>query len=287
MEPIVELLQKLGFGEYEARAYVALLQNQPLNGYELAKASGLPRANVYSVLQKLEDRGAVARFETSSGTRYAAVPPKELAQKLGSRFHETLEATQRSLEKISSAVAHDYVWNTKGYATMLEEARAVIDAAQENLLVALWHHEALRLAEPLRRAETRGVAITTLCLEACPQPCAGCRGRVYRYRVALDESARWLVLIANAAEVFAAEIDASEAALAIRTRQQLLVDLAAWYIRHSIALAALVSDLGGNLENLLAPETRAVLASISMQKQGIGWLEHMRSLLGHQRDLAE
>ena len=55
MEPIVELLQKLGFGEYEARAYVALLQNRPLNGYELAKASGLPRANVYSVLQKLED----------------------------------------------------------------------------------------------------------------------------------------------------------------------------------------------------------------------------------------
>jgi len=57
MADITALLQQLGFSEYEARAYLALLQRNPLNGYELAKVSGLPRANVYAVLQKLEDRG--------------------------------------------------------------------------------------------------------------------------------------------------------------------------------------------------------------------------------------
>ena len=54
MADITALLQQLGFSEYEARAYLALLQRNPLNGYELAKVSGLPRANVYAVLQKLE-----------------------------------------------------------------------------------------------------------------------------------------------------------------------------------------------------------------------------------------
>ncbi len=283
----IALLKELGFGEYEARAYLALLKNQPLNGYELAKVSGLPRANVYSVLQKLEERGAVARLETSAGTRYAPVPPKEFTQKLESRFHETLEATQRSLEEIAGPVEHDYVWNTKGYTPMIEEARVVIEAARENLLVALWHHEALRLAAPLRRAEARGVAITTLCLEACPQQCEGCRGRVYRYRVALEESARWLVLIANTAEVLAAEIDTAEQALAVRTRQKLLVDLAEWYICHNIALAALMSDLGDRLDNLLAPETRAALASLKTPKPNQDWLQHMRSLLSYQRNQPE
>src|SRR6266542_3193328 len=57
MTDATALLQQLGFSEYEARAYLALLQRNPLNGYELAKVSGLPRANVYAVLQKLEDRG--------------------------------------------------------------------------------------------------------------------------------------------------------------------------------------------------------------------------------------
>jgi HTH-type transcriptional regulator, sugar sensing transcriptional regulator len=54
------LLQELGFGDYEARAYVTLLQRSPVSGYELAKTSGIPRANVYAVLQKLEERTTVA-----------------------------------------------------------------------------------------------------------------------------------------------------------------------------------------------------------------------------------
>ena len=287
MKSILELLQKLGFGAYEAQAYVTLLQNKPLNGYELAKASGLPRPNVYNVLKKLEDRGAVVRFETSAGTRYAAVSPQELSQKLEDRFHQALEDAQRSLEDIAGPVAHDYVWNTQGYATMLEEARAVFNAAQSHLFVALWHQEATRLAEHLSRAEARGVAITTLCMEACPQQCAGCRGQVYRYRIALQQPSRWLVLIANAAEVLAAEIDTDEKALAVRTRQKLLVDLSAWYIRHTIALAALVSDLGEGMENLLSTETRAILASVGPLQPHESWLSLMRSLTDRTRDNTE
>ena len=73
-------LRDLGFGEYEARAYLALLQTSPMNGYEVSKASGLPRANVYGVLQKLEDRGAVVRVDAPEGTRYAPVPSDEVVQ---------------------------------------------------------------------------------------------------------------------------------------------------------------------------------------------------------------
>ncbi len=63
MTEATTLLQELGFGDYEARAYVALLQRSPINGYELAKASGVPRANIYAVLQKLAERGAVVRVD--------------------------------------------------------------------------------------------------------------------------------------------------------------------------------------------------------------------------------
>src|SRR5699024_8040095 len=71
------LLQALGFSEYEARAYVALLGETDLNGYEVAKASGMPRANVYPVLERLVSRRAARRIETRAGRRYAAIPPEE------------------------------------------------------------------------------------------------------------------------------------------------------------------------------------------------------------------
>ena len=51
MTDVNTLMQVLGFTDYEARAYLALLQRHPQNGYELAKASGIPRPNIYSVLQ--------------------------------------------------------------------------------------------------------------------------------------------------------------------------------------------------------------------------------------------
>src|SRR5215208_5851110 len=94
MTDIIVLLQELGFSEYEARAYMALLQRNPLNGYELAKVSGLPRANIYTVIQKLEHRGAVVRLDTPGGVRYAPVDPGELTERIARRFEHVLTSVQ-------------------------------------------------------------------------------------------------------------------------------------------------------------------------------------------------
>ena len=39
MKDTAQVLQRLGFGDYEARAYTALLQRSPMTGYEIAKHS--------------------------------------------------------------------------------------------------------------------------------------------------------------------------------------------------------------------------------------------------------
>src|SRR4051794_14886946 len=88
MTDAIALLQQLGFSEYEARAYLALLQRNPLNGYELAKVSGLPRANIYAVLQRLEERGAAVRLDLPNGIRYAPIAPTELTNRAATRFQD-------------------------------------------------------------------------------------------------------------------------------------------------------------------------------------------------------
>ena len=272
-------LQELGFGQYEAQAYVALLQTEPCSGYELARLSGVPRASLYGVLEKLEQRGAVLRLETAEGARYAAVPPEQVIQRLQARLQSHLDEARRSLCQLQAAGESEPVWNARGYPALLEHAQSLIDQAREQLLLAVSPEEAPALVESLDRALARNVAITTLCLAGCPHECGACRGRVYRYTAAPQDGARSLLVVPDGAEVLAGEIRGNEQAQAVRTRQRLLVDLAGRHIRDGIALAAILLDLDGRLESLLKPETRDVLAGLGCCGDQAGWLEEMQHLL--------
>ena len=279
MDNAIEQLQELGFGQYEAQAYVALLQHHPLNGYELARTSAVPRANIYTVLQKLEQRGAVVRLDAQDGTRYTPLPPEELIRGLRAQMQSSLDDAQLSLCSLKIQAEPEHIWNVRGYPLLLEHARAVIGAAQDQLTVAISPNEAPALSGDLEQAEARGVSVTTLCLAGCPHECAACRGQIYRYHLAPRDDRRYLLVVPDDSEMLAGEIGPGEQVLAVRTRQKLLVDLSAWHIRNSIALAAILSDLGDRLEGLLTPETRAILGSVGKGELQGSWLEYMRQLL--------
>ncbi len=281
MNPTIYSLQKLGFSQYEAQAYVTLLQHSPLSGYELAKVSGIPRPNIYPVLQKLEERGAILRFDTPQGSRYAAVSAQELIQRLRLHYQDSLEDAQRSLSQVDLNSTPEYIWNTLGYAAVLEHACGLIATAEETLLSALWPDEAAILDQDFRRAAQRGVTITTLCLASCPSACDHCQGHVLRYPVAPLQRQRWLMLIPDQRQLLAAEFKSSGEALGIRTSQKMLVDLAIWYVCHSIALAAILKDAGGEIEHLLSAQTLALLETLGAGGFQGNWLEYMRQILTH------
>ncbi|MGH8274791.1 MAG: TrmB family transcriptional regulator, partial [Gammaproteobacteria bacterium] len=159
------LLQELGFGNYEARAYVSLVEaGASCNGYEVAKHAGMPRANVYPVLERLAEHGAAQRLDTPKGVRYAATPPERLIGQLDKKQRRTLAAAKEALAALAQANEPEPIFNLRGHAELMAQARADIDAAQTTLLVAIQPPEAEALAEPLAEARERGVAITTLCM---------------------------------------------------------------------------------------------------------------------------
>ena len=287
MADAIALLQELGFSEYEARAYQALLQHNPVTGYELAKVSGIPRANIYLVLQKLEERGAVVRMESGDSSRYQPVEPEQLLDAIAHHFEHTVDAVKQTLQSLNRPVEDGYVWHIQGYDHLLSHARTVIKGTADQLLVALWPDEARALADDFAAAETRKVEITTLCLAACAQECGGCRGRIFRNNVIDTQDSRWLMLVPDQETVLVGEIPTRGEASTVRSRQRLLVNMTAWFIRHSIALAALLQDMGEQIEAHLTPQTRAVLAVVGPQGTH-GWLAYMRELLsfkGHSANL--
>ena len=274
----VEQLIRLGFTRYEAQGYVTLLRRSPLTGYELAKLSGVPRANIYEVLERLQERGTVMRVEEERTTRYVPIASDRLLGRLRRDFERTLEDAQSSLQAIGRNTRWEPVMNARGYASALSLARELISSATSELLIAVWPQEAEALAAATEEACNRGVAITTLCLAGCRHECGLCRGAVHRYRVAPDTQTRWLVLSSDGGEILTGEIRGDET-VAVRTRQRLLVELAGWYIRHTIAVAAIVRDLDARKGSALSPQTKAILRSIGTNDSGRDWLAHLRSMI--------
>jgi HTH-type transcriptional regulator, sugar sensing transcriptional regulator len=274
MNTIITHLQQLGFSEYETKAYIALLQQHPLNGYAIAKASGVPRANIYGVMQKLESHGAVIAVDTTAGKSYSPVSPDDLIRQLGNHISEVLLAARRDLETFTTPVKQTYVQNLRGDSQLLEHARDLINIADNHLLIALWQPQASLLANVLAEAQHRGVAVQTLCCQACLQECGGCQGNIYRYRITPDQEAHWLIIIRDESEMLVGTMDVQ--ATAIRTRQTGLIQMMTWYLRHSIALAAVLKDAGDTLNDALHPETRQLLYTIG---QGENWFDYLRHMV--------
>ena len=69
---------KIGFTEYEAKVYLALLRKHPATGYQLSKESGVPRSMVYEALKRLHARGAALETAEERATLYRPLPPQLL-----------------------------------------------------------------------------------------------------------------------------------------------------------------------------------------------------------------
>jgi HTH-type transcriptional regulator, sugar sensing transcriptional regulator len=276
MSDAAGLLQQLGFSEYEARAYIALLQRNPVNGYELAKTSGIPRANIYDVLRRLEEHNAVIPIQGETSVQYAPVPPNQLIPQMEARLNHVLEDAQRSLEIYTVPSGTDLSRNILGYPALLDQARTLIDAAHDELFIALWHPEAEALAEAMAQAEQRGVRLTTLCLQACPAECLGCKGAIYRCRVTPESVARWLIIVQDNRELLLGEIGLAQS-VALRTGQQSILQMAVQYVQSSIAWAALLTNNDPSFEKRLPAETQNLLRQLRPAQSG--WLSYMRGLL--------
>src|SRR5258707_1022455 len=79
-DELVQSFQDIGMSGYEAKAYLALSPaDEPLNGYEVAKRSRVPRSTVYETLGKLLSRGAAFEVQAAGGSvQYLALPPDAL-----------------------------------------------------------------------------------------------------------------------------------------------------------------------------------------------------------------
>jgi len=244
-EGLLGLLGSVGFSQYEARAYLALLKGSPANGHELSKASGVPPSKIYETLGKLRRKGAVLVYE-SDPTLYAPVPHAELLSRLRERTEGTLRDLERGFEGLSPSFDAGLTWSVTGTENVVGLMARAVGRARNGVFAALWDAELEALAPALREAHDRGVELQVAVYGSFEL------GVPHSYDLALcGESAqerlggrRLAVLVSDRKEAVVTEFLGGASAEGIWTENRAMSLLAVEYVKDEIMGRALIDELG-------------------------------------------
>lgn len=245
-ERALELLQSAGMSGYEAKAYLALLAaGAALNGYEVAKSSGVPRSTVYETLSKLVARGAAFEVNADTGTvAYVALPAETLVGRLRREMSGTIDGLADVLPTVGTTPDTRVVSNLRGIQGVVDRAIDVIEGARTSLFVSVWPSEAAALRSSLERAVERGVDVSVIVFGEFDPPV----GRVYTHRYSSPEvvlarlGRKIFTVVADHDAVVIAGIDRGDV-WGVWSDDPAVALVAAEYVRHDIALQLIAERL--------------------------------------------
>ncbi len=242
----LELLRTAGMTSYEAKVYLALLAaGEPLNGYEVAKASGVPRSTVYETLAKVVGRGAAFEVaDRSSGTSYMALPAETLIGRLRRELSGTIEGLAEALPQIGTEPEAFVGQHLHGRDEVMQRAEDIIDGSKSELFLSLWPDEVETLRCALLAAEARGIDISLVCFGELTESI----GHSYTHRFSDPD----VVLESVGCKIFTVVADrgvaltggiSGEDVWAMWSNDPAVALLAAEYVRHDIAIQVIGARL--------------------------------------------
>jgi Cd2+/Zn2+-exporting ATPase len=254
----IDRLGRIGFSEYEAKAYVALLRESPVTGYQLSKLSGVPRSMIYEVLGKLTARGAAMTLRTEGTTKYAPIPAAEYLGQLDREHGELISSLKEDLSGLASAPDLEYVWNIEGHENILAKASEMIARAKQRVYLALLPAMFPALQATLTMVIERGVRVVLYTTRQLDLP----GGRVVVAHVSEETLGQarglGLILVTDGEEVLIGESLAEAYARASWTSSPLLVFVAEHHLRTDLYLPRMMALLGDHALDIIQEEDRGL-----------------------------
>lgn len=113
----IEAFERLGLTSYEAKVFIALERLGSGTARDVARIADVPRSQVYSVAENLEERGLV-EVQQSSPIRYRTVGIEEARETLRARFENEQERAfdyvESVREEFDGEEEREAVWTVRG-----------------------------------------------------------------------------------------------------------------------------------------------------------------------------
>ena len=256
----IDKLVKIGFSEYEAKAYIALLRESPVSGYQLSKLSGVPRSMIYEVLGKLTTRGAAMTLHTGGATKYAPVPAAEFLDQLLQEQEDLVASLKDDVAHLTSAPDLEYVWNIEGHENILAKAEEMIDQAKSRIYLALLPATFPELRPVLEEAIGQDVRVVVYTTSEIELPGGQVVAAPMSEEALSQAGGLGLILVIDGEEVLIGEWLTATRARASWTSSPLLVFIAEHHLRTDLYLPQILALLGDRALDLIQEEDRELFA---------------------------
>lgn len=258
-------LVAVGFTEYEARVYIALLNAYPDTGYQISKRSGVPRSMVYEALGRLKNRGAVLETRESRGLLYRPLPPDVLLDHHEAEQRHLLGGLRRGLTALYEASDDERVWALSGAPAVRAYAARLIRRAEKELLLVLNDHDLAGLLADVREACARGVRVGSLLTGSGSLPDGSgpldCGEVAYHppLESELQELSGTLIVVGDDAEALIANAALDTTATVTTNRN--LVMITRQFVWMELFTQRVYARLGPDLLQQLDPQDRQIFGS--------------------------
>jgi sugar-specific transcriptional regulator TrmB len=255
---IIDKFIDIGFSEYEARAYVALLQTNPATAYEVARMSGIPTSKIYEVLARLSDKRVVSTTDSKTKKRYVPIAPDEFIESRRNRLDTTLDMLKNDLDLITIEQDVSIIWNVHDYNYLLDKASRMIRGANKNLLISGWNEEIEILKEHITEKKREGINIAIVHFGEVKNRI----GQIFQHPIEdtiyNEKGGRGLVIVADSKEALIGTVRLENSVEGAWSMNTGFVTLAEDYIKHDICImkivrrfdAELIKRFGKNYEKL-------------------------------------
>lgn len=245
MDKILIEIQKIGFSQYESKAYIALLQHSPVTGYELSKRSGVPRSMIYEVINKLIDRGAVYTIP-SDPLKYSPVPAREFLKRVRRNIEATFDFLDKSLGSLEQLEDVNVISHINGYKPVMDELLSIIEGAKQELWLSVWNPQASALVNTVQQAQERNVNVFSIVFDD-----ENCQlGVTFHHDYMTPDVVReriggkLTIAARDTDEVVIANFVDNVTCWAVKTHDPALVLVATEFIRHDIMIEAITRYFG-------------------------------------------
>lgn len=235
----------LGFGNYEAKAYCALLTRSPANGYQVAQESGIPRAKIYECLQRLVARGAAIQVESGDGAGrlFAPTDPEELVNGIEDGLAASLKRARDTLDHFKDATRMvEVLWRITSRQDLVDRGLKLSRSAEKTLHVAIWSEEFEKLLPNLLAAAERNLRIALVLYDPHPglvelqKRCPGVIQHNRNKRQAIPVMGRQFVMVADRERCITGSVFPNDVVEGVFTMNLGLVTNAVGLVNHEIYL---------------------------------------------------
>ncbi|RKD31447.1 TrmB family transcriptional regulator [Thermohalobacter berrensis] len=240
IEKIINELINIGLNTYEAKSYLALIQNPNISAYEISKISGVPQSKVYETIKKMVQKGLAIASGTNP-VRYTALPIDEFLDRYKSNIENSISYIKENIKTLNEDPNIEYMWHFKGKIQINNKIKSIIDEAKKSLYFEMWNYEFDFFYEDIYKAKERGVNIVTVLYGKSEREV----GTIYYHQMSgMDSNAnrfgRWITVVADEKECLFGIYKTNENN-AVWTQNKPFMLLTEAFIIHDIMIAEIYS----------------------------------------------